>query len=87
MVNIRKMEEKTIIEKPTFSSFFWIFLISVLLLISVFLVRQIFFLPVSPDTFAALVLEGSEQKVNSLKKYFPKPYSVQDLTRGDYDRH
>lgn len=81
------MEENTVIEKPKISSFIWIVLISVFLFISVFLIRQIFFLPVSADTLASLVVDESKQKTDSLKKYFPKPYSIEDLARGDYDRH
>jgi hypothetical protein len=81
------MEENTIIEKPKAGPFFWIVLISSALLISVFLVRQMFFLPVNTDTLTGLVLDESKQKASPIKKYFPKPYSVQDLARGDYDRH
>ena len=81
------MQENTIIEKPKLGPFFWIFLISALLFISVFLVRQMFFLPVNTDTLTGLVLDESKHKANPFKKYFPKPYSVKDLARGDYDRH
>lgn len=81
------MKENTIIEKPKIGPFFWIFLISSFLLISVFLIRQMFFLPVNTNTLTGLVLDESKQKTSSIKKYFPKPYSVKDLARGDYDRH
>lgn len=81
------MEENTVIEKPTLGPFFWIFLIAAFIFISVFLIRQMFFLPVNTDTLTELVLDESKHKTNPLKKYFPKPYSVQDLARGDYDRH
>lgn len=81
------MEENTIIEKPSFGPFFWIILVSVFLLLGIFLVRQIFFLPVSADTLTAIVVDESKEKTDSLKKYFPKPYSIEDLSRGDYDRH
>ena len=81
------MEENTVIEKPTLGAFFWIFLISVFLLLSVFLIRQMFFLPVNTDTVAGLVFDESKSKTSNIKKYFPKPYSVENLARGDYDRH
>lgn len=81
------MEQKTLIEKPTLGPFFWIFLVSAFIFISVFLVRQMFFLPVNTETLAELVLDESKQKTSLFKKYFPKPYSVKDLARGDYDRH
>ena len=75
------MEENTLIEKPALGPFFWIFLISAFLLISVFLIRQMFFLPVNTATLTDIVLDESKQKTNPLKKYFPKPYSVQDLAK------
>ncbi len=81
------MEENSLIEKPSLGPFFWIVLIFGFLLIAVFVVRQMFFLPVSADTLASLVAGESKQKTDSLKKYFPKPYTIQDLARGDYDRH
>lgn len=77
------MEENTLIEKPKIGPFFWIVLIAIFLLIAVFLVRQMFFLPVSADTLASLVVDGSKEKTDSLKKYFPKPYSIEDLKKGD----
>ncbi len=77
------MEENTLIEKPKIGPFFWIVLIAIFLLIAVFLVRQMFFLPVSADTLASLVVDESKEKTDSLKKYFPKPYSIEDLTKGD----
>jgi len=81
------MAENPIVEKPKAGPFFWIFLISACLLISIFLIRQMFFLPVNTNTLTGLVLDESKQKANPIKKFFPKPYSVKDLTRGDYDRH
>ncbi len=81
------MQENTVIEKPKIGPFFWMFLIFVILFIVVFIIRQTFFLPVNPDTIKNVVLDESKNKTNSLKKYFPKPYSVKDLARGDYDRH
>ena len=77
------MEENTLIEKPIIGPFFWIVLIAIFLLIAVFLVRQMFFLPVSADTLASLVVDESKEKTDSLKKYFPKPYSIEDLKKGD----
>jgi len=77
------MEDNTLIEKPTFGPFFWIFLISVFLLISVFFVRQMFFLPINTKTVADMILDSSKQKADPLKKYFPTPYSIKDLQRGD----
>ena len=81
------MQENTVIEKPRLGPFFWIFLISAVLLLAVFFIRQMFFLPVNTDTLTGLVLDESKNKANPIKKYFPKPYSVNDLARGDYDRH
>ena len=81
------MEEKTVIEKPTLRSFLGVFLISAFLLVSIFLIRQMFFWPVNFGTIIEMALEGTRQKINPLKKYFPKPYSIQDIARGDYDRH
>ena len=77
------MEENSLIEKPTLGPFFWIVLISAFLLIAVFFIRQMFFLPVSRDTLTSLVVDESKQKTDPLKKYFPKPYSIEDLARGD----
>lgn len=81
------MQENTIIEKPKIGPFFWIFLISAVLLISVFIIRQTFLLPVNTDTLKGIVIDESKNKTGPIKKYFPKPYSVKDLARGDYDRH
>ena len=81
------MEENTVIEKPKIGPFFWIFLISFVLFFTVFFIRQMFFLPVNTDTLTGIVIDESKNKTNPIKKYFPKPYSVKDLARGDYDRH
>ncbi len=81
------MEENTLIEKPKIGAFFWIFLISVVLFIVIFSIRQMFFLPVNTETLTGIVIDESKQKADPIKKYFPKPYSVKDLARGDYDRH
>ena len=77
------MEENNLIEKPALGPFFWIFLISAFLLIFVFFIRQMFFLPVSTDTITEVLLDQSKQKANPIKKFFPQPYSVKDLKRGD----
>lgn len=69
--------------RPTF----WIVLFAVGLLITVFIVRQITYMPVNAYTVKDFVLDESKEKASPVKKYFPKPYSVKDLQRGEYDRH
>jgi len=65
------------------SPVFWIIAVAVVLLGAVFFVRQMSFIPVDGETVTSFVLDESKDKVNGYKKYFPKPYSVQDLARGD----
>ena len=57
--------------------------IAAALLCAVFIVRQLSFLPPDTETITGVVLNESKDKASSFKKYFPKPYSVQDLARGD----
>ena len=65
------------------SPVFLMALIALILLFTVLCIRQMSFLPPDKDTLSSLVLNESKSKANSFKKYFPKPYSVQDLARGD----
>jgi hypothetical protein len=68
------------------SPMFWIAFIVCALLMVFFVVRQMYFLPVDTETLKEFVFDESKGKASSFKKYFPKPYSVNDLARGDYDR-
>ena len=45
------------------------------------------YVPVDTGVVKDFVLDESKEKASPIKKYFPKPYSVNDLARGDYDRH
>ena len=65
----------------------WIVLFAGVLLITVFILRQITYMPVNAYTVKDFVLDESKEKASPVKKYFPKPYSVKDLQRGEYDRH
>lgn len=65
------------------SPVFLIVMIVFVLLGAVFFVKQRSFVPVDAKTVADFVLDESKEKAVGLKKYFPKPYSVQDLARGD----
>lgn len=69
------------------SSAFWLVLCAVLLPLALFFVRQMIYVPVDTEVVKNFVLDESKEKANPIKKYFPKPYSVNDLARGDYDRH
>jgi hypothetical protein len=62
---------------------FWILLIIAVLLLAVFSARQMSFIPVDTETLTGFIIDESKGGAVSLKKYFPKPYSVQDLARGD----
>mgnify|MGYP001218902258 CR=1 FL=1 len=66
---------------------FWLVICAAILLAAVFVYRQAVYMPVSADTVKDFVLDESKEKASPIKKYFPKPYSVKDLQRGDYDRH
>ncbi|MDR0646412.1 MAG: hypothetical protein LBG46_05585 [Elusimicrobiota bacterium] len=61
--------------------FFWISAIVFLLLAAVFIVKQISFVPVDTQTVTDLVLNESKGRASSFKRFFPKPYSVQELRR------
>jgi hypothetical protein len=61
--------------------FFWISAVVFLLLAAVFIVKQINFVPVDTQTVADLVLNESKGRASSFKRFFPKPYSVQELHR------
>jgi tellurite resistance protein TehA-like permease len=61
--------------------FFWISAVIFLLLTAVFIVKQITFVPVDTQTVADLVLNESKGRASSFKRFFPKPYGVQELHR------
>ena len=65
------------------SPVFLIMTAAIILLGAVFFVKQMAFIPVDTKTVADFVLDESKEKAVGLKKYFPKPYSVQDLEPGD----
>ena len=65
------------------SPVFWIIAIAAVLLGAVFFIKQMAYVPVDAETVADFMLDESRGKTGGLKKYFPKPYSVQDLARGD----
>lgn len=69
------------------SSAFWLILCAILLPLALFFVRQMIYVPVNTEVVKNFVLDESKEKASPIKKYFPKPYSVNDLARGDYDRH
>ena len=66
---------------------FWLILCAILIPLALFLVRQMTYIPVDAGVVKDFVLDESKEKASPIKKYFPKPYSVNDLARGDYDRH
>ena len=66
---------------------FWLILCAVLIPLALFFVRQMIYVPVDTGVVKDFVLDESKEKASPIKKYFPKPYSVNDLARGDYDRH
>lgn len=66
---------------------FWIFLLAGVFLFVFFFVRQMSYVPVDTETVKEFVVGESKGRTVSIKKYFPKPYSVNDLARGDnHDR-
>jgi len=65
------------------SPVFWIVAAAFFLLVVVFFIRQFAFIPVDTETVTGFVLDESKDKASGYKKYFPKPYSVKDLARGD----
>ncbi len=69
------------------SAVFWLILLALVISGTVFFIRQMYYVPVDAQTVKAFVLDESKQHANPVKKYFPQPYSVKDLARGDYDRH
>lgn len=62
---------------------FWVLLLAVLVVTVVFVVRQATYAPVNAATVKDFVLDESKEKASPVKKYFPKPYSVKDLHRGE----
>lgn len=66
---------------------FWIVITVAALMVVFFFVRQMYFLPVDTETVKDFVLDESKGKAKNFKQYFPKPYSVNDLARGDHDKH
>ncbi len=66
---------------------FWLILCAVLIPLALFFARQMIYVPVDTGVVKDFVLDESKEKASPIKKYFPKPYSVNDLARGDYDRH
>lgn len=69
------------------SPVFWMLLLAGLVVAVVFVVRQSTYAPINAAAVKDFVLDESKEKASPVKKYFPKPYSVKDLQRGDYDRH
>jgi hypothetical protein len=65
----------------------WIVLSVAALMCVFFFVRQMYFLPLDSETVKEFVLDESKGKAKNFKHYFPKPYSVSDLARGDHDKH
>ena len=66
---------------------FWLILCAVLIPLALFFVRQMIYVPVDTGVVKDFVLDESKEKASPIKKYFPKPYSVNDLARVDYDRN
>lgn len=69
------------------SSAFWLILCAVLVPLALFFLRQMIYVPVNTVVVKDFVLDESKEKASPIKKYFPKPFSVNDLAGGDYDRH
>ena len=69
------------------SPVFWMLLLAAFVVTAVFVVRQATYAPVNAATVKDFVLDESKEKASPVKKYFPKPYAVKDLQRGEYDRH
>jgi hypothetical protein len=65
------------------SPVFWLAAAAVFVLGAVFYVRQTSFVPVDTETAAAYIVDESKDKTSSYKKYFPKPYSINDLAGGE----
>jgi len=62
---------------------FWLFLVVGALAAVLFFARQMSYVPVDTYVVTGFVLDESKGKASSYKKYFPKPYSVKDIARGD----
>jgi hypothetical protein len=65
------------------SPVFWLIAAAAFVLGAVFYVRQTSFVPIDAETAAAYVVGESKDKTSSYKKYFPKPYSINDLAGGE----
>lgn len=69
------------------SSALWLILCALLVPLAIFFVRQMIYVPIDTVVVKDFVIDEGKEKASPIKKYFPKPYSVNDLARGDYDRH
>lgn len=65
------------------SPVFLILALALVLLGAVFFIRQASFTPIDGETLTDFVIDEGRGKTGNIKKYFPKPYSVDDLARGD----
>ncbi|MBQ2313099.1 MAG: hypothetical protein II183_02935 [Elusimicrobiaceae bacterium] len=69
------------IEIESSNSFIWSIVCVCIILAVVFVVKQRQGVQVNAKTMQALVLQESRQHANSLKKYFPVPYSIKDIAK------
>lgn len=69
------------IEIESSNSFIWSIVCVCIILAVVFVVKQRQGVQVNAKTMQAFVLQESRQHANSLKKYFPVPYSVKDIAK------
>ena len=62
-------------------SFFWSLIVVCFVLVIIFILYQRQdSVQVNTQTMQRFVLTESKQQVSSIKKYFPAPYSVKDIT-------
>jgi len=75
------MSKQPVIEIQSSNSFFWGLFFICLILAIVFIVRQNQGVQVNKSTMKSFVLAESKQQASPIKKYFPTPYSVNDIAK------
>ncbi len=76
---MKDAKENITIEYQQGSAFFWLAAAALILLLGIFFIKQMTYVPVNANTVKDFVLDESKEKASPIKKYFPKPYSVKDL--------
>ncbi|MDR0952826.1 MAG: hypothetical protein LBM71_01360 [Elusimicrobiota bacterium] len=76
-------QENTNISIETKAPTYLFVLAAAAVFIVVFFAMQLREVPLDAGVVKAILLDESKEQASPVKKYFPKPYSVNDLARGD----